>query len=52
MGPGLRRDDGNEECRVAQPLLIEHKAGVDWVALNRPDGMNALDKRKPVYNKQ
>lgn len=28
---------------MSQPLLIEHKDGVDWVTLNRPDNMNALD---------
>ena len=43
MGPGLRRDDGDEESRVTQPLLIEHRDGVDWVTLNRPDSLNALD---------
>jgi enoyl-CoA hydratase/carnithine racemase len=28
---------------VADPLLIEHHDGVDWVTLNRPDSLNALD---------
>jgi len=43
VGPGLRRDDGEEESYVTQPLLIEHHDGVDWVTLNRPDSLNALD---------
>src|SRR5664279_3345549 len=42
-GSGLRRDDDDQEIRVTQPLLIEHKDGVDWVTLNRPDSLNALD---------
>ncbi len=25
------------------PVAIEHRAGVDWVTLNRPDSLNALD---------
>ena len=29
--------------RVSQPLLIEHHDGVDWVTLNRPESLNALD---------
>jgi enoyl-CoA hydratase/carnithine racemase len=29
---------------VTQPLLIEHKDGVDRVTLNRPDSLNALSK--------
>jgi enoyl-CoA hydratase/carnithine racemase len=28
---------------VSQPLLIDHKDGVDWVTLNRPESLNALD---------
>jgi enoyl-CoA hydratase/carnithine racemase len=28
---------------VTSPLLIEHDDGVDWVTLNRPDSLNALD---------
>jgi enoyl-CoA hydratase/carnithine racemase len=28
---------------VTQPLLIEHHDGVDWVTLNRPDSLNALN---------
>jgi enoyl-CoA hydratase/carnithine racemase len=28
---------------VTQPLLIEHDDGVDWVTLNRPESLNALD---------
>ena len=28
---------------MTQPLLIEHKDGVDTVTLNRPDSLNALD---------
>ena len=28
---------------MTQPLLIEHNDGVDWVTLNRPDALNALD---------
>ena len=28
---------------MTQPLLIEHDDGVDWVTLNRPDSLNALD---------
>ena len=28
---------------MASPLLIEHDDGVDWVTLNRPDSLNALD---------
>jgi enoyl-CoA hydratase/carnithine racemase len=28
---------------VSQPLLIEHHDGVDWVTLNRPESLNALD---------
>jgi enoyl-CoA hydratase/carnithine racemase len=43
MGPGLRRDDGDWERVVTGPLLIEHHDGADWVTLNRPDSLNALD---------
>jgi enoyl-CoA hydratase/carnithine racemase len=32
-----------QEYRVSQPLLIEHKDGVDRVTLNRPESLNALD---------
>ena len=28
---------------MTQPLLIEHDDGVDWVTLNRPESLNALD---------
>jgi enoyl-CoA hydratase/carnithine racemase len=28
---------------VSQPLLIEHRDGADWVTLNRPESLNALD---------
>ncbi|QOZ22937.1 enoyl-CoA hydratase/isomerase family protein [Bradyrhizobium sp. CCBAU 51753] len=28
---------------MTSPLLIEHHDGVDWVTLNRPDSLNALD---------
>ncbi|MFH0301724.1 enoyl-CoA hydratase-related protein [Bradyrhizobium sp. 31Argb] len=28
---------------MTQPLLIEHHDGVDWVTLNRPESLNALD---------
>ncbi|MHC2466045.1 enoyl-CoA hydratase/isomerase family protein [Bradyrhizobium embrapense] len=28
---------------MSQPLLIEHHDGVDWVTLNRPESLNALD---------
>ena len=28
---------------MAEPLLVEHRDGVDWVTLNRPEVMNALD---------
>lgn len=28
---------------MSQPLLIEHRDGVDWVTLNRPESLNALD---------
>lgn len=28
---------------MTQSLLIEHNDGVDWVTLNRPDSLNALD---------
>jgi len=28
---------------VSQALLVEHKDGVDWVTLNRPDSLNALN---------
>lgn len=28
---------------MAESLLIEHHDGVDWVTLNRPDSLNALD---------
>lgn len=28
---------------MTQPLLIEHRDGVDWVTLNRPESLNALD---------
>nr|WP_249136511.1 enoyl-CoA hydratase/isomerase family protein [Bradyrhizobium tropiciagri] len=31
------------EQDVTNPLLIEHHDGVDWVTLNRPDSLNALD---------
>src|ERR1700754_3542651 len=31
------------EYLVTQPLLIEHHDGVDWVTLNRPENLNALD---------
>jgi len=43
MGPGVRRDDGERERFVTQPLLIEHDDGVDRVTLNRPESLNALD---------
>src|SRR5579871_1522645 len=32
-----------QETSVTQPLLIEHSDGVDWVTLNRPESLNALD---------
>lgn len=28
---------------TATPLIVEHADGVDWVTLNRPDSLNALD---------
>ncbi len=28
---------------MPEPLLIEHDDGVDWVTLNRPESLNALD---------
>ena len=28
---------------MSQPLLIEHRDGTDWVTLNRPESLNALD---------
>ncbi len=28
---------------MSQPLLIEHDDGVDWVTLDRPESLNALD---------
>ena len=28
---------------TAMPLIVEHIDGVDWVTLNRPDSLNALD---------
>ena len=28
---------------MSHPLLIEHRDGADWVTLNRPDSLNALD---------
>ncbi|MCA1451831.1 enoyl-CoA hydratase/isomerase family protein [Bradyrhizobium sp. BRP22] len=28
---------------MTQPLLIEHHDGADWVTLNRPESLNALD---------
>jgi enoyl-CoA hydratase/carnithine racemase len=28
---------------VSEALLIDHRAGVDWVTLNRPDSLNALN---------
>ena len=28
---------------TATPLIVEHVDGVDWVTLNRPDSLNALD---------
>jgi enoyl-CoA hydratase/carnithine racemase len=31
------------EQDVTSPLLIEHHDGVDWVTLNRPESLNALD---------
>src|SRR4030095_12296684 len=34
---------GCRERLVTQPLLIAHHDGVDWVTLNRPDSLNALD---------
>jgi len=34
---------GCRERLVTQSLLIEHHDGVDWVTLNRPDALNALD---------
>jgi enoyl-CoA hydratase/carnithine racemase len=37
-GMTVRRND-----RVSQPLLIEHHDGTDWVTLNRPESLNALD---------
>ena len=43
MGPGMRRDDDDRGYYVTQSLLIEHHDGVDWVTLNRPDSLNALD---------
>jgi len=33
----------NKGNPVSPPLLIEHRDGVDHVALNRPDSLNALD---------
>jgi enoyl-CoA hydratase/carnithine racemase len=30
-------------CAVSTPLLTEHRDGADWVTLNRPDSLNALD---------
>jgi enoyl-CoA hydratase/carnithine racemase len=32
-----------EERLVTTPLLIKYEDGVDWVTLNRPDSLNALD---------
>src|SRR2546428_11761134 len=34
---------GCRERFVTQSLLIAHHDGVDWVTLNRPDSLNALD---------
>ena len=28
---------------MSHPLLIEHRDGVDWVTLNRPESLNAVD---------
>ena len=28
---------------MTEALLVDHRDGVDWVALNRPDSLNALD---------
>lgn len=28
---------------MSLPLLIEHNDGVDWVTLNRPESLDALD---------
>jgi enoyl-CoA hydratase/carnithine racemase len=46
MGPCFRRDDGERELRVTQPLLIEPDDGVDRVTLNRPQHLNALDPKE------
>jgi hypothetical protein len=40
MGPCFRRDDGERERFVTQPLLIEHDDGVDRVTFNRPESLN------------
>jgi enoyl-CoA hydratase/carnithine racemase len=40
--PGQARDNGRKQ-RVTQPLLIEHRDGADWVTLDRPESLNALD---------